>query len=841
MKQFDTIQDNEWLPTEDDIEGTIQVVDTLPTASAQLKDRTFLLNGTMDGYTKTHFYKCELTVIDGTETYVWTDLNVGKFSVGNCSNIRLMMFDDGLTYRVIISWKDPDDVVIGDERVLWKETRLVHQVGHMPIDVNDGVDTFTNTYRDQYATFGSFAFTFQSDGRKHYFKLFPVSEDGAITNDDANGRVAGYNYVLTGDNAPAFDYDTGIAEKTYYSRTLDSTTNTYTYTQLEWNTDNFGGSGTAESPWTFKSGRAYYEYQNAYITWAGIRDLIRNGEAHKYFPIGNIITLPYHGDFGEMAFEVVDYDTVQPADSSVHHTMTLESKYLNRWWDYNGGVVFDTNEVPAMPTPDSTRNLHKVYFARIGTLGTASGDIPTGQVGGTSPNCYYNPNTQDAVAVQNYAVTGSYAIFAETIFDSYDACSNYKDVTFWPNFGRVFGISNTYTGTLDAPSTVSSLWECELPYTTERRAWMSDAVSHAIKPNDPRPVVETSLGNAANASTISGYASTAANAEARVGQYFVWNTTTNANLSVTVWDASANTTWTQTLYCAKACRYRLKKCADGKYMWVFHNTSTGATAADAANAFDGLFLITGETKATMLDYAERYLGVVSDWSVAAATSAAFKALQVVENKDGTASSDEQITVINETRHIAQYTGLEFDKALVDETNTTRTYVYHWKPVTKGSNESGTVRYDVIYPYPFASDLRRRGRAPNDATRTFVDDCGIAVPANGYTPYYGTVHLEFLQEYSRTAADAANTVSGSWATSATAASKDGWGPEIWPAQGMGRPRSNNFADRWRPLPIVNTTYGRHYPYSNVIKYFVPVEQEVLRHRSTCAANALGPIP
>ena len=433
MKQMDTIRNNEWIPTEFDLENMPRVAPKLPTASAEVAGLVYMLDGAQDGYVKSHFYKCEKD--NETGLYHWKDLHVGRFSVGNCKNIRINLFDDGESLRLIMAWEDPDDVIVGSEITHWKKTVLVHQVGHMPITVTDGTVVCTCESRNAYATFGAFSMTLSDTGsRKHYFKLFPYSDDDAITNDDQNGRVAGYNYVITGDVHPyTLDSDDNPVYRDYYSRTLNASTGLYEYTLLALSDANFT-LGT-DGNWEFIKGKAYYAYQNCLLNWSGIKELVKNGVAEDYFPCGTILTLPYHGDYGDMAFEVVDFDNVEPYDANVKFTMTLQSKYLYSWWDHYGvGYVFDTNEKAGALTPDMNRDRAKTYFVGL-SVNNALGPTIQAQEGTEYPR-----------------------IYVESIFVQ-DHLNENRDTTS-DNQSLDARKSTTWS------SARSGLYECELPYVS---------------------------------------------------------------------------------------------------------------------------------------------------------------------------------------------------------------------------------------------------------------------------------------------------------------------------------------------------------------------------------------
>ncbi len=62
--------------------------------------------------------------------------------------------------------------------------------------------------------------------------------------------------------------------------------------------------------------------------WKTIRRIVQSGNARKYFPLGHEFVTYDSERQQNITWRVVGYDHFTPADSSVKHTMVLESKYI---------------------------------------------------------------------------------------------------------------------------------------------------------------------------------------------------------------------------------------------------------------------------------------------------------------------------------------------------------------------------------------------------------------------------------------------------------------------------------------------------------------------------------
>ena len=109
-----------------------------------------------------------------------------------------------------------------------------------------------------------------------------------------------------------------------------------------------------------------YEKREADLDWQSIKQITRNGNIQDYFQIGDVITLPWHGDYGYMQAEVVGFNAhqlEQDADgSSFSPSMTLQLRHLYFSQNRKGAVansatcVFDPIESGPVLTDDTTFN-----------------------------------------------------------------------------------------------------------------------------------------------------------------------------------------------------------------------------------------------------------------------------------------------------------------------------------------------------------------------------------------------------------------------------------------------------------------------------------------------------
>lgn len=110
-------------------------------------------------------------------TQTWCDPSEIGWSIGNVSNLAITQGDLSLT----ITWTDPANTV----DATWAGTRLVMGAGTYPESITDGTLLVNSTVRDAYSSTG-YTVSNLTDGTTYYFKLFPYTDKGVITNDNAN-------------------------------------------------------------------------------------------------------------------------------------------------------------------------------------------------------------------------------------------------------------------------------------------------------------------------------------------------------------------------------------------------------------------------------------------------------------------------------------------------------------------------------------------------------------------------------------------------------------------------------------------------------------------------------
>ena len=156
----------------------------MPIASSENIGNVILYIGTSsNNYKKGHLYICT----ENNSTYSWQDLQTGLYAVGNCSNIRCIT--QGTTVR--LKWQDPNDTMIGDVLIAkWDKTVVVRKQGSIPTNISDGTIIVTSSVRNQYST-TAYIDTIPDSENTYYYKLFPYTDDGIITNDDINSIATG--------------------------------------------------------------------------------------------------------------------------------------------------------------------------------------------------------------------------------------------------------------------------------------------------------------------------------------------------------------------------------------------------------------------------------------------------------------------------------------------------------------------------------------------------------------------------------------------------------------------------------------------------------------------------
>jgi len=147
-----------------------------------------LINGTLYYY---KLFPISKTGAVSTSSYNNISGMPEAIPLGNCTSISV---DEGDT-ELTIKWSDPIDVVVsGETMASWASTKLVRKAGSYPENESDGTLVLTNSVRDQYQTDG-YTDTSLTNDVTYYYRLFPVSALGAVTNNSAN-NVSGTPFHL---------------------------------------------------------------------------------------------------------------------------------------------------------------------------------------------------------------------------------------------------------------------------------------------------------------------------------------------------------------------------------------------------------------------------------------------------------------------------------------------------------------------------------------------------------------------------------------------------------------------------------------------------------------------
>ena len=201
------------------LKSRIQALTALPTASKDLCDQYIMLIGMQLGYTKGHLYRCvgEFSVTEDPDpvsgktyytaqnvesavtglvefeagvTYYegefsWVDQNIGRVGLANVSNVFCIRVSGSSTAS--IRWTSPSDTVV-DGVVLAELDKeiVVRNADHIPTNINDGTVVLTSTTRDAYKSTSFVDTGLATDHDTYYYKIFPVTKEGNITNDDVN-------------------------------------------------------------------------------------------------------------------------------------------------------------------------------------------------------------------------------------------------------------------------------------------------------------------------------------------------------------------------------------------------------------------------------------------------------------------------------------------------------------------------------------------------------------------------------------------------------------------------------------------------------------------------------
>lgn len=127
------------------------------------------------------YFDDKLQFYNGSE---WVTIETGGsgFPPANCTDISMTQGNSRLT----IKWTDPNDTVVdGVTIVAWAGTKLVRKIGSFPTSEVDGTLVVNSTTRNAYRSTG-FTDTGLTNGVTYYYKLFPYSDKGQVTNSPDN-------------------------------------------------------------------------------------------------------------------------------------------------------------------------------------------------------------------------------------------------------------------------------------------------------------------------------------------------------------------------------------------------------------------------------------------------------------------------------------------------------------------------------------------------------------------------------------------------------------------------------------------------------------------------------
>lgn len=222
------------------------------------KDQYFCDSGLSDGVT--YYYK----FFPYSTTNTYTDDTANEVTItpnpvltGDITGIAVAATLNG---RVQINWTDPDATKITDGVTLsiWASTKVVYKTNGYPTSPEDGTLVINSTTRNSYAS-SPLEVTGLTNGTTYYFAFFPISTEGAINTNTANGITAIPNRITIAtvpsqNNTPVYD---GTAKTPTFSNynsdqlTLDVTAqiNAGTYTAILTPTEDYcwsDGSITAK-------------------------------------------------------------------------------------------------------------------------------------------------------------------------------------------------------------------------------------------------------------------------------------------------------------------------------------------------------------------------------------------------------------------------------------------------------------------------------------------------------------------------------------------------------------------------------------------------------------------
>lgn len=135
----------------------------------------------------------------------------------------------------LIKWKDP----VNTSDAIWKGTKLVMKAGAEPDDVSDGQLIYDNRIRDNFQTNGLTVENL-TVGITYYFKLFPYTRTGTVTNNSANTLSITpksqfkYYFIITSNSDPDKIITYGTSGSDTYGLDPISKNNDGTYNLGAW-------------------------------------------------------------------------------------------------------------------------------------------------------------------------------------------------------------------------------------------------------------------------------------------------------------------------------------------------------------------------------------------------------------------------------------------------------------------------------------------------------------------------------------------------------------------------------------------------------------------------------
>lgn len=160
-------------------------------------------NKTRDAYKNQYF--CDSGLSDGVTYYykffpysttnTYADDPANEFNVtpnpvptGNVTGIAVKALLNG---RVQLVWTDPAATKVTDGVTLatWASTKVVYKTGGYPTSPEDGTLALNSTTRNAHAS-SPLEVTGLTNGTTYYFGFFPISTEGAVNTNTANGITA---------------------------------------------------------------------------------------------------------------------------------------------------------------------------------------------------------------------------------------------------------------------------------------------------------------------------------------------------------------------------------------------------------------------------------------------------------------------------------------------------------------------------------------------------------------------------------------------------------------------------------------------------------------------------